>query len=65
MIRCKYINISRFRKDSSIITEKDFYPPGDDRLYDSGIDDINGGDTFEGYSKWFWRNYEDEIFDNK
>ena len=46
------------------ITEKDFYPPEDTRLFKSGIQDIYGGDNFEDYSKWFYSNYEDEIFDN-
>lgn len=45
------------------ITEKDFYPPEDIRLYNSGIDDIDDGDNFEDYAKWFYDNYGYEIFD--
>ena len=45
------------------ITEQDFYPPEDTRLYESGIDDIIDGDNFADYSNWFYNNYEHEIFD--
>lgn len=46
------------------ITEQDFYPPEDTRIYQSGIDDIYCGDNFVDYAKWFYNNYENEIFDN-
>lgn len=45
------------------LTEKDFYPPEDTRLYYSGIEDINGGDNFSDYAKFFFNNYGKEIFD--
>lgn len=45
------------------LTEKDFYPPEDTRLYCSGIEDINGGDNFSDYAKFFYNNYGKEIFD--
>lgn len=45
------------------LTEKDFYPPKDTRLYCSGIEDINGGDNFSDYAKFFYDNYGKEIFD--
>lgn len=44
------------------LDEKSFYPPDDDRLCCSGIDDIEGGDNYEDYVKWFWDEYEDEIY---
>lgn len=47
-----------------VLTEKDFYPPEDKRTYKSGIFDIHGGDNFSDYAKWFYDNYEDELFDN-
>lgn len=50
--------------DYYVLTEKDFYPPEDDRVYQSGVNDIVDGDNFEDYAKWFYDNYEDEIFDN-
>lgn len=46
------------------LTEKDFYPPEDTRLYQSGIDDIYDGDNFAEYVESFWDMYEDEIYDN-
>lgn len=46
------------------LTEEDFYPPEDKRVYRSGIKDIVGGDNFGDYAEWFYDNYEDELFDN-
>lgn len=45
------------------LTEQDFYPIEDNRLYTSGIDDIDGGDGFADYTEWFWDEYEHEIYD--
>ena len=61
-------NINKYNKlkylqDYYRITEKDFYPPEDTRLYESGIEDIDDGDNFDDYVKWFYNNYEHEIFD--
>jgi hypothetical protein len=53
----------KYIREHYVITEKDFYPPEDTRLYESGIDDIDNGDNFEDYAKWFYSNYEYEIFD--
>lgn len=63
------MNVDNTRKQKNLksyyeITEIDFYPPEDLRLYQSGIEDIDDGDNFEDYSKWFYSNYENEIFDN-
>ena len=48
---------------SYMLTEKDFYPPEDTRMYCSGIEDINGGDNFSDYTKYFFNVYGKEIFD--
>ena len=57
-------NITDFTNlDYFKLTEKDFYPPEDTRLYCSGIEDINGGDNFSDYVKYFFDIYEKEIFD--
>lgn len=45
------------------IRESDFYPPSDDRLHTFGIDDIDGEESYDDYVKWFWEEYEDEIYD--
>lgn len=46
-------------------TEESFLPPHDDRLYASGIDDIEGGDNFSEYAEYFWEAYEDDIYDGE
>jgi hypothetical protein len=46
------------------LTEKDFYPPEDTRIYCSGIEDINGGDNFDDYIQSFYEEYADELFDD-
>ena len=46
------------------LSEIDFYPPQDDRLYISLVEDIDGGDNFADYVKSFLKNYEKELFDN-
>lgn len=53
------------RQDGSFfeLNERLFYPPEDNRLYRSGIDDIEGGDNYEDYVEWFWDEYENEIYD--
>lgn len=56
--------INKLSGEDYELTEKDFYPPEDNRLYNSGIDDVIDGDTFEEYIKYFYENYENEIFDN-
>ena len=63
------MNIDSLKRQQNLksyyeITEEDFYPPEDTRLFQSGIEDIDDGDNFDDYSKWFYSNYEDEIFDN-
>ena len=47
-----------YSKDDYEITEKDFYPPEDIREFKSGIEDIEDGDNFEDYVKYFYENYE-------
>lgn len=46
------------------LTEQDFYPPQDDRVYTSGIDDIEGGDSFAEYAECFWEEYGHELYDD-
>lgn len=45
------------------LKEEDFYPPKDDRIHEFGIDDIDGGDTYDEYLEYFWDNYEKYIYD--
>ena len=60
--KSKKENIVTFSERTKL-TEKDFYPPYDDRLYCSGIGDIEGGDCYSEYVEYFWENYENDIYD--
>lgn len=51
-------------KDYHELTEQSFYPPQDDRVYASGIDDIDGGDNFAEYTEYFWETYGHELYDD-
>lgn len=44
------------------LTEKDFYPPSDNRILQSYIYDIYGGDTFEDYTEYIFDLYEEEDY---
>ena len=52
------------KEDCFKITKIDFYPPQDTRYYQSGVDDIVGGDNFIDYIEYFLDLYEDDLFDN-
>ena len=34
------------------LTEEDFYPPSDNRVWKSYVEDIDGGDTFADYCEY-------------
>ena len=42
------------------LTDKDFYPPSDDRYFESYIEDIDGGDNFADYCIDFFEMLEEE-----
>lgn len=47
------------------LTEADFYPPSDNRVWKSNIDNINGGDNFVDYcTEFFEMLEEEEYYDN-
>ena len=54
---------SKFIKEANVLNEEDFYPPPDDRLRESYIEDIEGGDTYEDYLNYFYDLYEDDLWD--
>lgn len=59
--QCKHSN----KRDLDYeLSEKDFYPPEDTRYYQSGVEDIYGGDNFADFAEYFFDTYEEEIFDN-
>lgn len=49
-------------KDLPVLSEKDFYPPQDNRCWGSGIDDISGGDNFTEYAESFFKMCECEEY---
>ena len=46
--------------DKPVLSERDFYPPKDNRYWESGVQDIKGGDNFADYTEDLFRRYEDE-----
>lgn len=48
--------------DNSCLTENDFYPPFDNRIWKSNIEDINGGDNFADYCKEFFAMLDEEEY---
>ena len=42
------------------LTEEDFYPPSDDRIFKSNIEDIEDGDNFADYCIEFFKMLEEE-----
>ena len=60
----KYKHI--LKKHKSILTEQDFYPPSDDRVWMSNVKDIDDGDNFADYCQEFFSLLdEEEYFDNE
>lgn len=48
-----------------VLSEKDFYPPSDDRKIKSGVNDIYNGDNFEEYLEYYNDMCdEEEIYDD-
>ena len=45
------------------LSEKDFYPPEDKRVYKTGMCSSRY-DSYSDYVKWFYDTYEKELFDN-
>lgn len=53
------------KKYDYILTEQDFYPPSDDRIWKSNVKDIDGGDNFADYCKEFFELLDKEgYYDN-
>lgn len=44
------------------LTEKDFYPPSDNRYLQSYIEDIDGGDNFADYCEYIFEVLEEEEY---
>ena len=48
--------------DNYVLSEEDFYPPTDNRVLNSYVRDISGGDTFAEYAKYIFDLYESEEY---
>ena len=47
------------------LTESDFFPPSDNRVWKSNVNDISGGDNFADYCQYiFGVLEEEEYYDN-
>jgi hypothetical protein len=52
------------KKQCPLLDEEDFYPPEDNRVYCSGVSDIENGDNFRDYAKDFYDELlEDGFYD--
>lgn len=53
------------RRHKPVLTEQDFYPASDDRVWTSNVEDIENGDNFADYCKDFFELLdEEEYYDN-
>lgn len=48
--------------DDSCLKESDFYPPSDDRVWKSNVEDIDGGDNFADYCEYFFKILDEEEY---
>ena len=68
--RRKYIAIQKKKNEyiqnkRNELTEQDFYPPYDNRVWTSNVEDIKNGDNFADYCKDFFKLLdEEEYYDN-
>lgn len=56
-LKCDYI---RLKDNNFYLTEVDFYPPYDDRVFESYVEDIDNGDNFADYCEYIFKLYEEE-----
>ena len=47
---------------NTVLREQDFYPPPDDRVLKSYIDDIDGGDNFADYCEYIFELLDEEDY---
>lgn len=59
-----YEYITNSKNNEMHITEFDFYPPPDNRVWESYVEDIEGGDNFADYCEYIFDVLdEEEYFD--
>lgn len=57
-----YEYISNHKNDEVRITEIDFYPPSDNRVWKSYVEDIEGGDNFVDYCEYIFDILDEEEY---
>ena len=50
------------KEQEYVLTEEDFYPPSDDRIWTSNVEDINDGDNFADYCEDFFEMLDEEEY---
>ena len=48
--------------DDFCLSESDFYPPSDNRVWKSNVEDINNGDNFADYCRYFFGILDEEDY---
>lgn len=51
-----------WKDDDFCLEQSDFYPPPDDRVWESYIEDIEGGDNFADYCREFFQMLDEEEY---
>ena len=54
--------VSQKNKKNYVLTEKDFYPPSDDRTLKSNVLDIYDGDNFADFCEEFFELLDEEEY---
>ena len=54
--------VSNKHKSDEILSEQDFYRPSDDRVWESYVEDIDGGDNFADYCEYFFELLDEEEY---
>lgn len=58
----RFVLDSILYQQDSYQSEIDFYQPSDDRVLESYIEDIDGGDNFADYCEYIFKLYEEEDY---
>lgn len=59
---CKEYNCKYTKVNKDCLTEEDFYPPEDDRVLKSYVQDIYGGDNFPDYCRYIYSVLDEEEY---
>lgn len=49
-------------KNDFILSDSDFYPPSDNRVWTTNVEDIDGGDNFADYCEEFFEMLDEEEY---